>query len=124
MLRALASRALPRTPLWARAFATYPPHTVVGLPALSPTMTTGNIAKWVKKEGELVRPGEMIAQVRCCPFGILCVGVCMRLRAGLGTEKVCRCGGVVSLWRLPPTGAERCAVPAWNVRHVLCSIRG
>jgi pyruvate dehydrogenase E2 component (dihydrolipoamide acetyltransferase) len=46
-----------------RCFASLPPHTVIGLPALSPTMTTGNIAKWIKKEGDSVKPGEMIAQV-------------------------------------------------------------
>ncbi|KAK7259867.1 hypothetical protein RIF29_25482 [Crotalaria pallida] len=28
------------------------PHEVLGRPALSPTMTQGNIAKWRKKEGD------------------------------------------------------------------------
>lgn len=69
MLRAAFSAAplglrASRASLLLRCMATYPPHTVVGLPALSPTMKSGNIAKWVKKEGDLVRPGEMIAQVR------------------------------------------------------------
>ena len=49
-----------------RCMSSYPPHTVVGLPALSPTMKSGNIAKWVKKEGDSVKAGEMIAQV--CAF--------------------------------------------------------
>ncbi|GAU40873.1 hypothetical protein TSUD_40480 [Trifolium subterraneum] len=31
-----------------------PPHAVLGMPALSPTMNQGNIAKWNKKEGDKV----------------------------------------------------------------------
>ena len=31
------------------------------MPALSPTMTEGNLAKWVKKEGDKVKAGEGIA---------------------------------------------------------------
>lgn len=33
------------------------------MPALSPTMTEGNLAKWVKKEGDSVKPGEVIAEI-------------------------------------------------------------
>ncbi|MBL4602400.1 MAG: hypothetical protein JKY84_06635 [Emcibacteraceae bacterium] len=33
------------------------------LPAMSPTMTEGNVAKWVKKEGEKVSPGDIIAEI-------------------------------------------------------------
>ncbi|KAJ0400610.1 hypothetical protein ATCC90586_008477 [Pythium insidiosum] len=46
-----------------RAFSSLPDHEVVGLPALSPTMETGTIAKWMKKEGELVAAGDIICQV-------------------------------------------------------------
>ncbi|KAJ8770472.1 hypothetical protein K2173_017963 [Erythroxylum novogranatense] len=31
-----------------------PPHTILGMPSLSPTMDQGNIAKWRKKEGDKV----------------------------------------------------------------------
>lgn len=48
--------------LW-RSFSSYPPHTVVGLPTLSPTMATGNIAKWLKKEGDSISPGDAIAEI-------------------------------------------------------------
>ncbi|CAL8471164.1 g10706 [Coccomyxa elongata] len=41
----------------------YPPHTVMGLPALSPTMSQGNIAEWKKKEGDEVSAGDSIAEV-------------------------------------------------------------
>ena len=33
------------------------------MPALSPTMTEGNLAKWLKKEGEAVKPGDVIAEI-------------------------------------------------------------
>ncbi len=33
------------------------------MPALSPTMTEGNLAKWVKKEGDKVKPGDVIAEI-------------------------------------------------------------
>ncbi|CAL1573508.1 unnamed protein product [Knipowitschia caucasica] len=40
-----------------------PPHQKVELPALSPTMQTGTIAKWEKKEGEKISEGDLIAEV-------------------------------------------------------------
>ncbi len=33
------------------------------MPALSPTMTEGSIAKWLKKEGDKVVPGDIIAEI-------------------------------------------------------------
>src|ERR1043165_1260986 len=33
------------------------------MPALSPTMEKGNLAKWLKKEGEKVKPGDIIAEI-------------------------------------------------------------
>lgn len=33
------------------------------MPALSPTMTEGNLAKWNKKEGDKVKPGDVIAEI-------------------------------------------------------------
>ncbi len=37
--------------------------TQVLMPALSPTMEKGNLAKWVKKEGDVVRAGDVIAEI-------------------------------------------------------------
>ena len=42
---------------------TWPPHTVAGLPALSPTMTAGTIAAWKKAVGDPVSPGDALADV-------------------------------------------------------------
>ncbi len=33
------------------------------MPALSPTMTEGNLAKWLKKEGDAVESGDVIAEI-------------------------------------------------------------
>src|SRR5262245_28992250 len=33
------------------------------MPALSPTMEKGNLTKWLKKEGDKVKPGDVIAEI-------------------------------------------------------------
>src|SRR5215469_16379024 len=33
------------------------------MPALSPTMEKGNLAKWLKKEGDSVKSGDIIAEI-------------------------------------------------------------
>ena len=33
------------------------------MPALSPTMTEGNLAKWLKKEGDAIKAGDIIAEI-------------------------------------------------------------
>ncbi|MGE3290267.1 MAG: pyruvate dehydrogenase complex E1 component subunit beta [Geminicoccaceae bacterium] len=37
--------------------------TPILMPALSPTMTEGNLAKWLKNEGDAVRSGDVIAEI-------------------------------------------------------------
>ncbi|KFB09979.1 pyruvate dehydrogenase complex E1 component subunit beta [Nitratireductor basaltis] len=37
--------------------------TEILMPALSPTMEEGNLAKWLKKEGDSVAPGDVIAEI-------------------------------------------------------------
>ena len=37
--------------------------TQVLMPALSPTMEKGNLAKWVKSEGDKVKAGDVIAEI-------------------------------------------------------------
>lgn len=71
-LLSLSSRGLV-TPIWnassllhlqeAKFFSSYPKHTKLGLPALSPTMKTGNIVKWLKKEGDKLVAGDVICEV-------------------------------------------------------------
>src|SRR6187399_2539006 len=35
----------------------------ITMPALSPTMEEGNLAKWLVKEGDKVAPGDVIAEI-------------------------------------------------------------
>lgn len=41
----------------------FPAHTVINMPALSPTMTQGGIASWGKAVGDALTPGEAIAEI-------------------------------------------------------------
>ena len=37
--------------------------TAILMPALSPTMTEGKLARWLKKEGDTVKSGDIIAEI-------------------------------------------------------------
>ncbi|CAG8469499.1 10216_t:CDS:2 [Acaulospora morrowiae] len=41
----------------------YPSHIVVPMPALSPTMTMGNIGKWRKEIGDAITPGDVLVEI-------------------------------------------------------------
>ena len=41
----------------------FPPHTVISMPALSPTMQAGNIGAWQKKVGDSIAPGEVLVEI-------------------------------------------------------------
>lgn len=36
----------------------------IAMPALSPTMTTGTIVKWLKQEGDEIQPGDALADIQ------------------------------------------------------------
>lgn len=57
----LGRSLLPRLPM--RLFAELPEHQVLGMPLLSPTMTKGTIAKWNKKVGDKLKPGDILMEV-------------------------------------------------------------
>ena len=40
-----------------------PPHSVLPMPALSPTMTSGNLASWKLGEGDKINVGDVIAEI-------------------------------------------------------------
>lgn len=46
-----------------RRASSYPAHTPVGLPALSPTMEKGNLKSWEKEEGAKLEEGDLLATV-------------------------------------------------------------
>jgi pyruvate dehydrogenase E2 component (dihydrolipoamide acetyltransferase) len=37
--------------------------TQILMPALSPTMTEGNLARWLKKEGDIIKAGQVLAEI-------------------------------------------------------------
>ncbi|KAJ2599537.1 pyruvate dehydrogenase complex dihydrolipoamide acetyltransferase component (E2) [Coemansia sp. RSA 1722] len=41
----------------------YPDHQVVGMPALSPTMTQGNVGQWQKSVGDKIEPGDVLVEI-------------------------------------------------------------
>eukprot|EP00965_Chrysotila_dentata_P181773 6000758-Pleurochrysis_carterae.AAC.2 len=57
-------KCLQPLPSLGRGFCSLPPHSVLAMPALSPTMAQGNLAEWKVKEGEAVKSGDVIAMVR------------------------------------------------------------
>jgi len=46
-----------------RFCSSYPSHDVVGLPALSPTMTSGTLSAWKVQPGSVVSPGDILADI-------------------------------------------------------------
>ena len=69
MLRALSAplrRGVGVVPSVSKLFTrqlSYPAHTVLGLPALSPTMTSGNVAKYLVSVGDEIQAGDRIAEI-------------------------------------------------------------
>ncbi|KAG7400051.1 pyruvate dehydrogenase complex dihydrolipoamide acetyltransferase component (E2) [Phytophthora boehmeriae] len=47
----------------ARTFSSFPPHEIIGLPSLSPTMETGNMSKWNLKEGDEITAGTIVCEI-------------------------------------------------------------
>ncbi|KAG2427377.1 hypothetical protein HYH02_014597 [Chlamydomonas schloesseri] len=47
----------------AKPAANLPPHQVLNMPSLSPTMSRGNIVEWKKKVGDSVAPGDVYCEV-------------------------------------------------------------
>jgi pyruvate dehydrogenase E2 component (dihydrolipoamide acetyltransferase) len=64
----------------------------ITMPALSPTMTDGTLAKWLKKEGDVVKAGDVIAEIETdkATMEVEAVdeGVLGKILVPAGTEKV------------------------------------
>ena len=64
MLLRGAIRARPALFAVRRAWmSSLPPHSFLPMPALSPTMTSGNLLAWKKAEGDAINVGDVIADV-------------------------------------------------------------
>jgi pyruvate dehydrogenase E2 component (dihydrolipoamide acetyltransferase) len=62
MVRLIRSAIL-SFPRCRRSFSSWGKGIPVTMPALSPTMTSGKIARWSKKEGDAVSSGDAIAEI-------------------------------------------------------------
>ncbi len=66
--------------------------TPITMPALSPTMTEGTLAKWLKKEGDAVNAGDVIAEIETdkATMEVEAVdeGILARILVPAGTENV------------------------------------
>lgn len=64
----------------------------ITMPALSPTMTEGTLARWVKKEGDSIKSGEVIAEIETdkatMEFEAVDEGVLGKILVPEGTEGV------------------------------------
>ncbi|KKK16410.1 hypothetical protein P175DRAFT_0466124 [Aspergillus ochraceoroseus IBT 24754] len=64
-LTATIQPQLPALSALSRYYAskTFPPHTIISMPALSPTMSAGNIGAWQKKAGDALQPGDVLVEI-------------------------------------------------------------
>lgn len=78
-----------------RWFSSYPPHEVVGMPSLSPTMEAGTIASWTTNEGEAFSAGDVLCEIETdkatVSFEAQDDGVIAKILADAGPDEI-NCG--------------------------------
>ncbi|MFM9889910.1 MAG: pyruvate dehydrogenase complex dihydrolipoamide acetyltransferase [Rickettsiales bacterium] len=90
----------------------------ITMPALSPTMTEGNLAKWVKKEGDKVKAGDVIAEIETdkATMEVEAVdeGTLGKFVVPAGTEGV-KVNAVIAL--LLEAGEDKKALDSWKPKE-------
>jgi pyruvate dehydrogenase E2 component (dihydrolipoamide acetyltransferase) len=90
----------------------------ITMPALSPTMTEGNLAKWTKKEGDKIKAGEVIAEIETdkATMEVEAVdeGVLGKIIIPAGTEGV-KVNAVIAL--LLADGEDKKALESWKPKE-------
>lgn len=88
------------------------------MPALSPTMTEGNLAKWIKKEGDKIKAGDVIAEIETdkATMEVEAVdeGVLGKIVIAGGTEGV-RVNDTIAL--ILGDGEDKKAIDAWKPKQ-------
>ena len=83
------------------------------MPALSPTMEEGTLAKWLKAEGDVIEPGDIIAEIETdkatMEFEAVDDGVLSKILIAEGTENVA-VGTVIAM--IEGEGEETAPAPA------------
>lgn len=91
----------------------------ITMPALSPTMTEGNLAKWNKKEGDKIKAGDVIAEIETdkATMEVEAVdeGILGRIIIKAGTEGV-KVNEVIAL--IQAEGEDKKALDAWKPKVV------
>ena len=91
----------------------------ITMPALSPTMTEGNLAKWTKKEGDKIKAGDVIAEIETdkATMEVEAVdeGILGRIIVPAGTEAV-KVNAVIAL--IQAEGEDKKALDAWKPKVV------
>jgi len=92
----------------------------ITMPALSPTMTEGNLAKWTKKEGDKVKAGDVIAEIETdkATMEVEAVdeGTLGKIIIQAGTEGV-KVNAVIAL--LLEDGEDKKALDSWKPKVVV-----
>src|SRR6185369_10284149 len=93
--------------------------TEIKLPALAPSMTEGNVARWAKQEGEAVSAGEVIAEIETDKAVVElespAAGVLGRIVVPAGTNGVkvdTVIGWIVQVGEVVPASGASAAAPA------------
>ncbi|UYV14845.1 pyruvate dehydrogenase complex E1 component subunit beta [Porphyrobacter sp. ULC335] len=85
------------------------------MPALSPTMEQGTLAKWLKQEGDRIEPGDIIAEIETdkatMEFEAIDEGILEKILVPAGTEDVA-VGAVIALITGEGEEAAPAAAPA------------
>src|SRR5574343_593109 len=86
------------------------------MPALSPTMEKGNLAKWLKKEGDAVKSGDVLAEIETdkATMEVEAVdeGTVGKLLVPAGTEDVAVNTPIAVLLAGPKPAQDPAAAPA------------
>jgi pyruvate dehydrogenase E2 component (dihydrolipoamide acetyltransferase) len=90
----------------------------ITMPALSPTMTEGNLAKWTKKEGDKIKAGDVIAEIETdkATMEVEAVdeGTMGKIIVPAGTEGV-KVNAVIAL--LLEEGEDKKALASWKPKE-------
>ncbi|MFZ4541136.1 MAG: pyruvate dehydrogenase complex dihydrolipoamide acetyltransferase [Rickettsiales bacterium] len=91
----------------------------ITMPALSPTMTEGNLAKWTKKEGDKIKAGDVIAEIETdkATMEVEAVdeGILGKIIVAAGTEGV-KVNAVIAL--IQAENEDKKAIDAWKPKVV------
>ncbi len=91
----------------------------ITMPALSPTMTEGNLAKWTKKEGDKIKAGDVIAEIETdkatMEVEAVDAGTLGKIVIPAGTEAV-KVNAVIAL--ILEDGEDKKALDSWKPKVV------